>query len=92
MIWGKKDDPSFSTSRASESNHENETSSSPPTDTTVFQEQSNDSDVYKVERILKKRKRKGKTEYLVKWDGYSNKYNSWKPEENFVDVSFPLNF
>ena len=39
---GEKDDPSSSTSRAPDSIHENETRSSPPTDTTVFQEQSID--------------------------------------------------
>ena len=34
-------------------------------------------DIYKVEKVLKKRKTKGKTEYFVKWIGYPEKFNSW---------------
>ena len=34
-------------------------------------------DVYEVEKILKKRRRGSKVEYLVKWLGYPNKFNSW---------------
>jgi transposase InsO family protein len=34
-------------------------------------------DVYRVEKVLKTRKRGGKTEYFVKWLGYSDKFNSW---------------
>ena len=40
----EKADPSSSTSRASELNHEKDTSSSPPTNVTVFQEQNDESD------------------------------------------------
>lgn len=36
-----------------------------------------DDDVYKVEKVLKTRKRGRKTEYFVKWKGYDNKFNSW---------------
>jgi len=42
--------------------------------------------VFAAERITKKRLRKGKTEYLVKWKGWSPKYNTWEPEENILDV------
>jgi len=34
-------------------------------------------DVYKIERVIKTRKRKGNTEYFVKWLGYPDKFNSW---------------
>lgn len=34
-------------------------------------------DVYRVERVLKTRRRNGKIEYFVKWKGYPNKFNSW---------------
>ena len=34
-------------------------------------------DVYRVEKILRKRKRNGVVEYLVKWKGYADKFNSW---------------
>lgn len=41
--------------------------------------------VFAAECILKKRKRKGRVEYLVKWKGWSTKYNTWEPEENILD-------
>jgi len=34
-------------------------------------------DVYKIERVIRTRKRGGKTEYFVKWLGYPDKFNSW---------------
>jgi len=38
---------------------------------------------YEVERILEKRTRKNKTEYLVKWKGYDDPAeNTWEPEDN----------
>ncbi|XP_018327322.1 polycomb group protein Pc [Agrilus planipennis] len=42
--------------------------------------------VYAAERIMKKRIRKGVVEYLVKWKGWSQKHNTWEPEENILDV------
>ncbi|GAA6078659.1 E3 SUMO-protein ligase CBX4-like [Tachysurus ichikawai] len=41
--------------------------------------------VFAVESIEKKRTRKGRLEYLVKWRGWSPKYNTWEPEENILD-------
>lgn len=41
--------------------------------------------VFAAERITKKRLRKGKTEYLVKWKGWGPKYSTWEPEENILD-------
>uniref|UniRef100_G3P703 Chromo domain-containing protein n=1 Tax=Gasterosteus aculeatus aculeatus TaxID=481459 RepID=G3P703_GASAC len=41
--------------------------------------------VFDAECILSKRPRKGKSEYLVKWRGWSSKHNSWEPEENILD-------
>lgn len=38
-----------------------------------------EDDVYKIERIVKKKKVKGKMEYLIKWKGYPDKFNSWVP-------------
>jgi hypothetical protein len=34
-------------------------------------------ETFKVEKIIKKRKVKGKTEYLIKWLGYPSSQNSW---------------
>ncbi|XP_034948483.1 polycomb group protein Pc isoform X2 [Chelonus insularis] len=42
--------------------------------------------VYAAERITKKREKRGKVEYFVKWKGWSKKYNTWEPEENILDV------
>lgn len=41
--------------------------------------------VFAAECILKKRQRKGKVEYLVKWKGWAPKYNTWEPEDNILD-------
>jgi hypothetical protein len=41
-------------------------------------------DVYLVEKILKTRKRKGKTEHFVKWIGYDETYNSWVDSKEIV--------
>ncbi|XP_066489791.1 chromobox protein homolog 7 [Tiliqua scincoides] len=41
--------------------------------------------VFAVESIRKKRTRKGKVEYLVKWKGWPPKYSTWEPEEHILD-------
>merc|ERR1711997_635336 len=44
-----------------------------------------DDQVFAAEQITKKRLRKGRTEYLVKWKGWAPKFNTWEPEENILD-------
>ncbi|KAJ8028059.1 Chromobox protein-like 7 [Holothuria leucospilota] len=41
-----------------------------------------DNALFKIEKILKKRKRNGKVEYFVKWQGYPAKFNSWTTNMN----------
>ena len=47
-----------------------------------------DSDkVWTVEKVLRRRKAKnGKTELLVKWFGYLDKFNSYIPESELVSI------
>ena len=47
---------------------------------------SQDSDVYTVEKIVKKRQRNGKVQYLVKWAGFPASQSTWEPEEHILDV------
>ncbi|KAM9296384.1 chromobox protein homolog 8 [Gastrophryne carolinensis] len=42
--------------------------------------------VFAAESLLKRRFRKGRMEYLVKWKGWSQKYSTWEPEENILDA------
>lgn len=39
-------------------------------------------EVYEIEKIVKKRLRKGKTEYLIKWKDYPEEENTWETEDN----------
>lgn len=41
--------------------------------------------VFAAEKILKERTRKGNKEYLIKWKGWSAKWNSWEPQDNILD-------
>ncbi|KAL8604495.1 hypothetical protein ACOMHN_015779 [Nucella lapillus] len=41
--------------------------------------------VFQADFITRKRYRKGKVEYLVKWKGYSPKQSTWEPKENILD-------
>ena len=42
-------------------------------------------DVYLVDKVLAKRKRRGKWEYLVKWRGYDESQNTWEPKANILN-------
>lgn len=44
---------------------------------------SDGGEVYEVEKILEKRMKKGKAEYLIKWKGYDDEAeNTWEPVDN----------
>ena len=42
-------------------------------------------DIYKIEKILKTRRRGRVKEYLVKWKGYPDKFNSWVNEKDMSE-------
>lgn len=43
-------------------------------------------DLWKIEKILKRRRSRGKVEVLVKWQGYPTKFNSWVHESHLQDI------
>lgn len=46
-----------------------------------------DESLWVVEKVLKKRKRRGKTEFLCKFQGWPDKYNQYIPEEDIQTLS-----
>lgn len=44
------------------------------------------SKMYKIEKIIKKRKLTGKEQVLVKWLGWSSKFNSWIMKKSIKDI------
>lgn len=40
-----------------------------------------------IETILKRRKRNGKQEVLIKWDGFPDKFNQWLPSDTICDAA-----
>ena len=43
-------------------------------------------DVYKIEKILRTRRRAGQKEYFVKWRGYPSKFNSWVNDVDLTSI------
>lgn len=46
----------------------------------------NKKERYEIEKIIRKRKVNGQTEYLIKWLGYSSNFNSWIPESEVKNI------
>ena len=46
---------------------------------------------YEVEEIFDSRLKCGKLEYLVKWSGYTDDYNTWEPEANCANFPNIIN-
>ena len=40
-----------------------------------------------IEKVLKQRRRGGKLQYFVKWDGFPKKFNSWIDSDSVIDKS-----
>ena len=55
-------------------------------------EQCAEEGVFEVEEIRDKRRRYGRTEYLLKWKGFPESVNSWQPEENIFDRTMVEDF
>ena len=50
----------------------------------------NESNLYEVEYILKKRTVKGKKEYLIKWKGYPESESTWEPLSHLKYINYML--
>jgi Chromo (CHRromatin Organisation MOdifier) domain len=48
--------------------------------------QKTNQEIYRVEKVIRKMKRDGVQHALVKWSGYSNKYNEWIPVSDLEKV------
>lgn len=44
-------------------------------------------DTFEIEDVIQTRRRKGKKEFLVKWRGYPDSFNSWVAERDMIDTS-----
>ena len=45
-----------------------------------------DDDVYEVEKVVRQKRKDGEIWYLVKWQGYSDDFNSWVRKRDITDV------
>lgn len=45
---------------------------------------------YEVEKIITKQKLKGKTYYLIKWEGYAVNESTWEPSSNLKNIQYMI--
>ena len=46
-----------------------------------------ENEFWRVESILRSRTKEGKKEYLIKWEGYGDKFSSWVPASDIKEVA-----
>jgi hypothetical protein len=46
-----------------------------------------DNTAYRIEKVIKRRRRNNSLEYLVKWVGYPSSENSWIPAEDLINLN-----
>jgi hypothetical protein len=44
------------------------------------------SNIFKIEKVIKQKKINGQTQYFVKWKGYDSRYNSWIDSSDITEV------
>ena len=44
-------------------------------------------DIFRIEKVLKKRKKNKQEEYLVRWSGYSSGFDSWLTSNDIAPLS-----
>ena len=75
-VWPKKD---------VDWRHDSSDSGGCDEDSGVDESRLNEPDVYRVERILDARDGPSGRQYLIKWEGWSSRWNDWEPEEYILD-------
>lgn len=48
----------------------------------------NEEQIYRVERILRRRTFKGRRQVLIRWYGYGSEHDSWEDEESLLDTTY----
>jgi len=69
---------------SSESSAEQEAESSESSAEQEAESSSSEVEMYEVERIVRRKRRRGVWMYRVKWKGFGVRQNTWEPEENLT--------
>ena len=54
-------------------------------DSTAFKTTMSAVEEFKIEKVLKKRYKRGRLQYFIKWSGYPNSENSWNDNDDIKD-------
>lgn len=75
---------SSSEAESSTSSSESEDELSTSSAESETEKSGSEQEIYEVERIVRRRKKRGVWMYRVKWKGFDTKENTWEPEENLT--------